>query len=113
MTRKTKTSRKAEESLPVDLSQHFPESEPQPNDVSVCRLFDMSHTAVSIMTLVISTSLPCFLQLFSDILAYTLFIGYKYVNTYTPSFTDTLSHTRILFLFPILMVLAVILWVRN
>lgn len=32
VTRNTKTSRKAEESLPVDLSQHFPESEPQPND---------------------------------------------------------------------------------
>ncbi|XP_042572869.1 THAP domain-containing protein 6-like [Cyprinus carpio] len=28
VTRNTKTSRKAEESLPVDLSQHFPESEP-------------------------------------------------------------------------------------
>ncbi|XP_067222428.1 THAP domain-containing protein 6-like [Chanodichthys erythropterus] len=32
VTRNTKTSRKAEESLPVDLSQHFPESKPQPND---------------------------------------------------------------------------------
>uniref|UniRef100_A0A8C1RMH9 THAP-type domain-containing protein n=1 Tax=Cyprinus carpio TaxID=7962 RepID=A0A8C1RMH9_CYPCA len=32
VTRNTKTSRKAAESLPVDLSQHFPESEPQPND---------------------------------------------------------------------------------
>ncbi len=68
---------KPEESLPVDLSQHFPESEPQPNDVSICRLFDMSHTAVSIMALVISKSLPRFLQLFSDILTYTLFICYK------------------------------------
>ncbi len=77
MTRNTKTSRKAEESLPVDLSQHFPESEPQPNDVSIYRLFDMSHTAVSIMALVISKSLPCFLQLFSDILTYTLFICNK------------------------------------
>ncbi len=65
---------KPEESLPVDLSQHFPESEPQHNDVSICRLFDMSHTAVSIMALVISKSLPRFLQLFSDILTYTLFM---------------------------------------
>ncbi len=75
MTRNTNTSRKAEESLPVDLSQHVPESEP--NDVSICRLFDVSHTAVSIMALVISKSLPRFLQLFSDILTYTLFICYK------------------------------------
>ncbi|KAM4549427.1 THAP domain-containing protein 6-like isoform 2-T2 [Odontesthes bonariensis] len=32
VTRKAKTSRKAAESLPVDLSQHSPESEPQPSD---------------------------------------------------------------------------------
>ncbi|XP_029920947.1 THAP domain-containing protein 6-like, partial [Myripristis murdjan] len=32
VTRTSVTPRKAEESLPVDLSQHFPETEPQPSD---------------------------------------------------------------------------------
>ncbi len=77
----------------MDLSQHFPESEAQPNDVSICRLFDIipysceHHDSGHIK---ISPSLSA--TLFRHTHIYTFYV----INKYTPSFTDTLSlsHTH-------------------